>query len=99
MGCRFYFIFPDALKQNTSYAGYHGGSVQLSPELGGHGHCSVLKHGCLQHCKTCRYIERVMHNEHAELVKIHFSGYMDKLVSELKLGPIADDHKSARGRL
>lgn len=51
MGCWVCLIFPGALKQNTSYAEYRGGSALPLPEPEDRGRCSVLTRGCLQHCK------------------------------------------------
>lgn len=48
-GCHFWF-----LRQNTWCAECRDGSAQLWLVLEGHGRCSVLKHGCLQHCKRSK---------------------------------------------
>lgn len=43
--------FSETLRQNTSCAGYHGGSAQPWPRPEDPGRCSVLTHDCLPRCK------------------------------------------------
>lgn len=42
--------FSETLRQNTSCAGYHGGSAQPWPRPEDPGRCSVLTHDCLPRC-------------------------------------------------
>lgn len=53
--------FSETLRQNTLYVGYHGGSAQLLPRPEDLGHCSVLTHDCLPHCKENKKPDVIKH--------------------------------------